>query len=1301
MPFKYEFKLNKNKITGFEIGFSTSRKWEEALDEARLSLPFYNSSQPFSQLGLLEIDVSQYENDIFVCSEKHEMLITSDRVSNSTKYGKYRHDINAIEYTSKLDYHIMTSLAKTRGILNKTPAPFSVVEQLNSTLTETDYSTLVNVENIDIKSQYYANKSVTFKQVRKAYQSTTKVGDVSNYRMADVWITTNATLVSGTKPFNISNADCTWVFPKGKWYIDYQVDIQGADAVWGVTNGLHTLYRYYIEVVDEVTMTMYDVVNTIRSSISSFGGIESERYFDLTRVFDIDEDVGDYLKTIQAPQMYLENATARQMLIFALSYVNAIPRLEYSDGLDVLKIEQYNLEQGVFSIKDLTEFSGSQNTNQIGTRSFSSLKQALPDDLTEANIFSPSQSGYQSVRSSIFQITADNFEIKLPKPNYMPIGLYVQVPQVKITTRNQIVNQETVYTNLELDLTSRWINIEEWRLKTISINFPTIIPMQMWDKDIALKENAVSNLYWQQGDTVIKLSDVYGQVFGTNLVTNVVKEAVYEYFMRNMTEPKFDGSYIIDMYEIEVTLPSDLQYLDWKFRVEYISDETLVIKHDKEDLSQINFYSEMKHNQDESVINVVRASRKIYGDLQRTGNQTFSFSKIHKDLNSFYLVGQKDVNNLTITSITKEYYNDYILATYFVTKYHNRIQQATFVDQTYRWRDNYAKTVLDRHENYSDYVVIVPPGNRNINNQFYNKITSNDKTIRMMLNNILGVSTTASKVSTAIIRTDGMYEALPETEGWRYALATPVSSYGIKGGLAFTFGFKGNQVAGDGVVIRDGKYYNSAERYTNRQGRFNKFGFWLLKDYEFTNLSQYPKIENEVTVGLPNGLFNENLEYFGCGDLKSSAENYLGGDSLIVEKDTMTNFALTYQLNVVSYIVNQYIIGLNFYTKNFLVNNPNGLEKSYLHVYTNGTKYEMFEDIQLKSNGQRIYELGGTRIVYDEDENTVRFIGDVSLTDATSWAIVNQDDELLIACNEGLNGFDLKNRHIRPNIKGIGLKEEPPAFPKISFNDTIDIESTVVIIKSTNYIIQFDDDIINISSVIDTFKSSNFVTNFSDVISISLTLEIIQSTNYVVNYNDTIEVTSIITSFDFEFPYVNFSDTITVNSNISSQSSSNVAVSFDDNLEISSTLTSAQFVNILVNFEDSIQILGTIDIIQSTNFVITFSDTLQVSSGITAFKAVPTNYSTTFSDTIGVFSSIITMKEKSWVYVGYIGSFNDEVTYFADGSTCATTTEIRAWLTATYPPNGYSVGFRMRVERTNIDGVPCFPAYHFYEVQEN
>ena len=58
MPFLYEFKIDNEKVE-VQIGFSTSRKWEEALDEATLVVPFtFENETPYKMFSLLNIDIS-------------------------------------------------------------------------------------------------------------------------------------------------------------------------------------------------------------------------------------------------------------------------------------------------------------------------------------------------------------------------------------------------------------------------------------------------------------------------------------------------------------------------------------------------------------------------------------------------------------------------------------------------------------------------------------------------------------------------------------------------------------------------------------------------------------------------------------------------------------------------------------------------------------------------------------------------------------------------------------------------------------------------------------------------------------------------------------------------------------------------------------------------------------------------------------------------------------------------------------------------------------------------------------------
>jgi len=1043
MPFLYEFTIDNVKVEG-QIGFSTSRKWEEALDEATLVIPFtYENDTPYKMFSLLTVDISEIDNYTdknTIETRDYEFIIYSDNVESLGSYGYYRHQVNAIEYTAKLDYYMINNLSKSRSVLKNTQAPFTVDNIPIS--SSTHWQQKVTLEHIDIKENFYANKGLTFTKVYQAYVA--EGIDPTDYKRTHAVIRTNATLVSGTSPHTLSIVGTTWVFPEGEWEIEYGFIADGTEG-YGYDVGFNPIYTFYVEAINEHELSMYDVINEIRTSISKFGGIEDTIYFDLTRMFDLSSEDITYLKSIQAPQIYLSQATARQMLIYALSFVNMLPRLEHGESIDTLTLEKYNLDTGNFTVQDVIAYGGKQNTNQIGTRNYQPITQALANNLDDTSVHSPSRSGYQQVRSLDIQLTADNFTIKLPEkaPLYMPKKLMVIVP--KITVYSQATPVETLLelTDFELDITPRWINEEEWKLKDITTNFPTITSRDMWEEELGLRGYKVENITWQIGDTNINISTVFGTLFEGNLIHNVVKMAVYEYIMLNPPLPILaDNSFFANM-SISIDMPSITEYKDWRFRIEYITDERLVIKQEKEDLSQVSFYSEMRQNQEQALVNIVRQSRKGYGDLQRTGNITFSFTKKHTTLATYdsetapdgwYEVGMKDSNDYTVTQIDVQWYNDYALATYHIIKYHNRIQQATFVNQKYRPFDNFAKAVLNRHEHYGDYLIALPPGDSDSGVQEQDtKIYSNDNTVRMITKILLGNDfglPIKSSATVALVRTDGMLKVYPESGSGtdKKFIVSPLTSRGIKGGFAFTLGFQNNQVAGDGLVEKSGNYYNDAVRYTDKKGRFTRFGFAILKDLEFDSVDElaYP-LKTDYVLDV-NTYFGTNA-FFWCGYYST---NLPFAYPLVWNKDPMTNAQLTYQLNVVSYYMGLYVFGLKFFTDNYIVKEHTILNGAKLYLYNDSTTYEMFEDLFIKSGYSSVITLRDNEplddgnIEYDDTTNTVLFVG-ISMTNITSWAIgiidENGNIELLLACNEGLSGVKFVNRHFRPNVMEIGNKQ--------------------------------------------------------------------------------------------------------------------------------------------------------------------------------------------------------------------------------------------------------------------------------------
>src|SRR5690606_4411488 len=151
------------------------------------------------------------------------------------------------------------------------------------------------------------------------------------------------------------------------------------------------------------------------------------------------------------------------------------------------------------------------------------------------------------------------------------------------------------------------------------------------------------------------------------------------------------------------------------------------------------------------------------------------------------------INNFYITTVENRWYNNYVDTTYYVTKHHNRIQQATFVDQTYRWRDNYIKKSYERFENYTDYLMIVPLEFNDTSLEEQDTLIVDNKNLYRIIfskvNKAEDLPGLGTKGTVALVRTDGMLDYYKELDG-NIMISTPVSAYGVKQALNFSFGFR-------------------------------------------------------------------------------------------------------------------------------------------------------------------------------------------------------------------------------------------------------------------------------------------------------------------------------------------------------------------------------------------------------------------------------------------------------------------------------------------------------------------------------
>ena len=1077
MSFKYLFELNGVELEDISIGASAIEKLEEPLDEASMRLPFTTTSYEYKMLGYLKITIVDEDEEELIL----QFLVISDDVSEGSKYGDFIHELTLIEYTHKYDKYMVHSLAKTKAIKDENPCKFLYNGAINYSTGNYGYRLRAYIEPLNFLSSYFVDENIVIPQVSKGVQATTVYSGLE-YNFNDnieVYIK-----IDGTR-YTLSSSGVDITLSSGDYEIEYGFVSVAND--YTMASGVDTwLYKYYVRVIDRDTVSVLDFLNSIRDNVSRFGGIESKIYFDSTRMFNIDASIEDYLASVEIPQTYIQKATLRQVLNSAFLYVNSISRLLNSGEYDTLSMDEFNKIVGDFNPSDISGFHSSQESNDLGSKGVSWLERVIPDNREQANIFQPSGNQAQTVRSSSIQITQDKFGLELPKPLYEPKKFTKILDKYTITDNVDL--QVLEYENFGIGLTPRFITKNEWSIKDVTTNFPTTELQRTFDNNVGMRANKVGNIFWQQNSTYIELSEVFGYVWEATLIQNVIQEAFYEQLTRNIHEPMYSTnskmiiSYAISVsgYKVDGSGDSDgydatttFELLDWryyKFNLEYITQENVTIESEREDLSYLDYYSEVRQNQSDKLINVENASRKSYGELQRGGVPNKTFQKYHTNLSSLYTVGLQDANGYVIVKRKLELHNNFILATYNVTKDHNRLSRYVGIQQAFRFFEiPTTSQIYERIEPYRDYIFIIKP--QILYTEQLTKVYGDD-TLKVLFGNILNdwqqsLTVGKTKITSAFIRTDKFLEDYADGT-YKYAISTPVNSFGKKGGLVFQFGFSNNQIALNAKEEIGVNSFNKAIRYTDDLGEMNELWFQLSNIYDIdlvdSGWTEIETLDNYPLVRTNTQDFGNSFIAFQSGGSDPVDVSY---DALVISKDKSQSITVPYQLNVLSYDYGEYVIGQEFYSENFLIKNPNKKNdtiigtKTYLYVYDTRTPYGIFNDLKIKSGHLSKVELiNGTNIQLnlDIDKRRIEFLGSTAtqVENNENWAIGDELGNLYIACNTNHNGFSFFRGHFRPDLKEIGNKDLPiigilqREYDSVAF--TYDLQTDLTV-QTSNFVI--------------------------------------------------------------------------------------------------------------------------------------------------------------------------------------------------------------------------------------------------------
>jgi len=1026
MALSYEFLLNGETLNA-TIGAMVYDKLEEALDEAAFHLPITTFEFPKKILGLLEIKVSdgQLQKDF-------NLLIISDEVSDTSKDGFYEHNLIAIEYTHKLDKKFISALTFTQPFVRNARAPFEFFIEGGPEVTSPGIKEIV--PRVDV------NETYRFQQVLNIpIKDQSIVAVLGGSELRDTYIKTNLNGYNST--YNVSQNSLNITIPneEGFFYID---------AGYLHQSEFVKKFRHYFRVIRNIGYTLYDMIERVRASIP----IERESFFEQTRIFELDSNLVDLFKSIEMPQMFFRQQTARQVLNTMFKYINAISRLRYVNGSDdILTVDFFNKIQGEFDSNDITSFQMNQNAQDYGTKAISFLTQTLQTNFRDnPSIITPASNLFKTVRSNNIQLTDGTFELKLERPIYEIHKFEVKIPKVKFTAEGQNGLITVEKDDYIIDITSRFIEKTLWGLKSKTLDILTYPELQPFAFNVGLRENQGGNIPWEKNSKSINLAIQFGSFTKDTIISEVVQEALNEEMTLKIKEnvimgssisgadltiiPKVDYKYFLDNIDENI-------YRNISFNIEYSTLDETVIRQERLDTEFVTYDSDVRVNNFQTVSEFGRVSRDLYGKIERSAIPNKTISKIHTNLSDVLDVGQIDSNNYIITERKMIFHNEFIEAIYTLTRNHNRLNEFNGINQEYRaFEIPSFNESIKRIDFYSDYIYIVNPEQRGkipYNEtdttifDFKNKFDIPFKHLNNSVYNEL-----QTKITYAFVRTDGFLKEFPDAVNLdEYkAIMTPIVSFGGKNNLNFNFKFDSNQIAGDAITAssKDGlitnllkitNYYNEPIRYTDNQGYFDKLWFGMSNRYKETdNFNNIADVKEEY--------FNEGYSYPLVKGTKETLQqdfhiknnDFFDPDWFIVYKDAATSYGFSYQLNIIPLDYRALVVGQNFYTENPLIMNPENEIKKYLYVYENNTQYNIFDDLKIKSGYAASVELNENNFVFNDVSFTMNFQGNAefALEDATSWAIGDENENLYLACNFPYKGLGLISRHKRLNVFSIG-----------------------------------------------------------------------------------------------------------------------------------------------------------------------------------------------------------------------------------------------------------------------------------------
>lgn len=521
--------------------------------------------------------------------------------------------------------------------------------------------------------------------------------------------------------------------------------------------------------------------------------------------FEIDPAVESELKSIEAPQFFLNVGNVRDAVNQVLKYINAVARCWIAeDGTLMLACDRFNQRNNLISDNHvdltkgfITNYGASQSIQDYASEVQTYVSNLTTDseNADQAVIVYPAEGNWASVRSEDNGgvLTTENMCIFTPSPISKVIklemwlgfgrhvGVWIDKKNASADVTELLVTSE-VYKTLERKT--------EWELVTHTDGTQEWKPIKL-GKDCAI-------VYDYLGNKLYGLSEKWKtlNVFSRAVIDSIAayisfKSGTYTTGILESEPTDVDNPILFDSDNLEKTM----------YRITYLSTTDGRLSSEKDELTireaMINV------NQSTNLTNNIALGQNMQGLVQRLGQDEKLYTVRFKNYQTVWKIGDYTSDGYIVTKRGISIYNDVVIGNMTLNKNFNRRSQFVDLDSEIRQFVIPAKeNSLTRHSLIKQYVYF---GTQQMESGSGSIFTSR----------VFGYSLTSRSEETDNYNPNVF---MIQSDDFAGNIVGAVDSKSFGNSIAFTFGFDDNRSAGNRVYEEDDKHVEQAVPYTKNGG---------------------------------------------------------------------------------------------------------------------------------------------------------------------------------------------------------------------------------------------------------------------------------------------------------------------------------------------------------------------------------------------------------------------------------------------------------------------------------------------------